>query len=227
MSQPLTGAINALTTYANSVTGASDTTLSDAVESLADGYGGGGGDDLLAKRLNDTLVEYYSEEVTKVPDSAFFGSANLEKISLPNCTSIATNSFNWSSKIKKASFPRITSMGNTALAHLSALEVVDIGKSWNISTNGLQACSSLTAIIIRKTDGLVAISANSLADSSFKNGGAGGTIYIPETYYNHLGDGTSSDYKAASNWSTYDGYGTITWAKLEGSIYESVNWLQF
>lgn len=43
MSTPLTDAINALTTYANSVTGASDTTLSDAVDTLVDGYGGGGG----------------------------------------------------------------------------------------------------------------------------------------------------------------------------------------
>ena len=40
---PLTDAINALTTYANETTGASDTTLSDAVETLVDGYGGGGG----------------------------------------------------------------------------------------------------------------------------------------------------------------------------------------
>lgn len=43
---PLTDAINALTTYANSVTGASDTTLSDAVATLASGYGGGGGETL-------------------------------------------------------------------------------------------------------------------------------------------------------------------------------------
>lgn len=42
---PLTDAINALTTYANETTGASDTTLSDAVETLVDGYGGGGGSD--------------------------------------------------------------------------------------------------------------------------------------------------------------------------------------
>ena len=42
MAQPLTDAINALTTYANTVTGASDTTLSDAVATLASGYGGGG-----------------------------------------------------------------------------------------------------------------------------------------------------------------------------------------
>lgn len=42
MSTPLTDAINALTTYANEITGKSDTNLPDAVRSLADGYGQGG-----------------------------------------------------------------------------------------------------------------------------------------------------------------------------------------
>lgn len=37
---PLTDSIEALTTYANQVTGASDTNLSDAVYTLAQGYGG-------------------------------------------------------------------------------------------------------------------------------------------------------------------------------------------
>ena len=41
MSTPLTDAINALTTYANEITGKSDTNLPDAVRSLADGYSGG------------------------------------------------------------------------------------------------------------------------------------------------------------------------------------------
>lgn len=40
MTTPLTDGINALTAYINEVTGASDTTLSDAVESLVAGYGG-------------------------------------------------------------------------------------------------------------------------------------------------------------------------------------------
>lgn len=42
MATPLTDSINALTTYANEVTGQSDTNLSDAVHTLASGYGGGG-----------------------------------------------------------------------------------------------------------------------------------------------------------------------------------------
>lgn len=41
MSTPLTDSINALTTYANEVTGQSDTNLSDAVHTLASGYGQG------------------------------------------------------------------------------------------------------------------------------------------------------------------------------------------
>lgn len=41
MATPLTNSINALTAYANEVTGASDTTLNDAVHTLASGYGGG------------------------------------------------------------------------------------------------------------------------------------------------------------------------------------------
>lgn len=42
VTEDLTDSINALTAYANEITGKSDTTLSDAVASLADGYGGGG-----------------------------------------------------------------------------------------------------------------------------------------------------------------------------------------
>ena len=44
MSTPLTDGINALTAYANEVTGESNQTLSDAVESLVAGYGQGGGE---------------------------------------------------------------------------------------------------------------------------------------------------------------------------------------
>ena len=39
MTKVLTSKIEALTTYANGITGKNDTTLSDAVASLANGYG--------------------------------------------------------------------------------------------------------------------------------------------------------------------------------------------
>ena len=79
MSTPLTDSINALTTYANEVTGASDTNLSDAVHTLASGYGQGGGDaTLITKTIiengtyfaEDDDADGYSEVTVNVPSSA-------------------------------------------------------------------------------------------------------------------------------------------------------------
>lgn len=56
MSTPLTDGINALTAYANETTGASDTTLSDAVGRLCEGYGES---DTLWKTI--VLEEYYDK----------------------------------------------------------------------------------------------------------------------------------------------------------------------
>ena len=83
-------------------------------------------------------------------------------------------------------------------------------------------CSVLNILVLRYSAGVVALqNVNAFNGTPFANGGTGGTIYIPKSLYDHLGDGTSSDYKAASNWSTVNGYGTITWAKIEGSYYET------
>ena len=61
MSTPLTDSINALTTYANEVTGASDTNLSDAVHTLASGYGQGGVNYLdYASHLSEMFVNSQS-----------------------------------------------------------------------------------------------------------------------------------------------------------------------
>lgn len=87
--------------------------------------------------------------------------------------------------------------------------------------NILKNCSSLNTLVLRKTSISYMSNVNTLSGTPFASGGTGGTIYIPESLYNHLGDGTSSDYKAATNWSIYEGYGTITWAKIEGSQYEN------
>ena len=78
----------------------------------------------------------------------------------------------------------------------------------------------MDTLIIRGTSRSQLININALSNTPFKNGGGGGTIYIPKALYDHLGDGTSLDYKSATNWSTVDGYGTITWAQIEGSEFE-------
>lgn len=68
---PLTDAINALTTYANEITGKSDETLSDAVESLVDGYGGGGGIRKVTGTITGNGKNTIGIPATSAPDVVF------------------------------------------------------------------------------------------------------------------------------------------------------------
>ena len=91
---PLTDAINALTTYANTVTSASDTTLSDAVATLAAGYGGGGSSalyKLLDKSITDNDIDW--SQVTGVKDWAFYQCASLTSIGNPTIGQLPASGF--------------------------------------------------------------------------------------------------------------------------------------
>lgn len=73
----LTSRIQALTSYANEVTGASDTTLADAVATLADGYGSGGvsngsfvGDNTSAVTINTGLSSVHGFTIYRTDNGA-------------------------------------------------------------------------------------------------------------------------------------------------------------
>lgn len=109
MATPLTDSINALTQYANETTGKQDTTLSDAVGSLVEGYGGSDEDELLLKVLNRTI----SGDVTincieNLGRYAMSFCANLTSLSLPNCTEIEYMAFNSCSALQKVSLKNCT-----------------------------------------------------------------------------------------------------------------------
>lgn len=134
------------------------------------------------------------------PDNTFQDCSGLTSIVMPNFTN---------------------QYGNNVFNGCTNLEIVDYGGR-RIGNNEFQNCGKLKTIILRSTTyftWLYAISA--FNGTPFANGGTGGTIYIPKQYYDQLGTGSSEDFKAATNWSTVDGYGTITWAQIEGSQYEN------
>lgn len=109
---------------------------------------------------------------------------------------------------------------NYMIADCPNLLAADLAAS-KLETNMFNGDSSLNTIILRKTSIVTLSNVNAFTNTPFKSGGTGGTIYIPKSLYDHLGDNSSSDYKAASNWATINGYGTITWAAIEGSTYET------
>lgn len=117
--------------------------------------------------------------------------------------------------------PNTATIGGEALEDLTSCTIVDLGAVSQLTARVLQNDTSLTTIILRATSRVSMQATNALNNTPFASGKSGGTIYIPKSLYDHLGDGTSDDYKVASNWSAYDGYATITWAKIEGSQYEN------
>ena len=84
MSTPLTDSINALTAYANETTGKQDATLSDAVGSLVEGYGGGDSGRIVSNALSVqgmySTTEENSSHTPQLPKKMEFD--------LPYCSNI-------------------------------------------------------------------------------------------------------------------------------------------
>ena len=199
--------------------------------------------------MSDAVIA--SNNVTTVQKSALRAYENSFSISFPNCTEIHEDAFRQAhittaylpnlttlvgrnqfreSTLSYAIFPKLSNIGsgdafeavngtkNSLLgADLGAKSLVN---SITISQWTFYLCTSVV-IILRYPQVCPLGNINAFEKSRYGSGGTGGTIYIPKSLYDHLGDGTSLDYKAATNWSTINGYGTITWAKIEGSQYEN------
>ena len=86
------GKLNNLLTAANAKTGESDTTLTDAVQTLIDGYGQGGGgisiDDLATNTAPSGAITL-GNGVTMLADYAFAGKS-ITSITAPNVTHVTT-----------------------------------------------------------------------------------------------------------------------------------------
>lgn len=197
---PLTNAINALTTYSNTVTGASDTTLSEAVATLASGYGGGG----------DSVAT-----VMKTIGSDCFRFVHLpETLIFPNVTRLDSRCFGGATGLKTLVLPAVSSLDSYPLADNVVIQTIDFGE--NTPTFGSYALSgdtSLTTLILRKTSGVIALgSLNAFNNTPFNNG-SGGTVYAPQALI--------SSYQSANNWSTILGYANNNIQAIEGSYYET------
>lgn len=124
----------------------------------------------------------------------------LREIHMPNLgTSIALN----------------LNFGSTTAANACQhLEVCDIGKAKSIAANTFANCYKLQTLIMRRT-GSVTTCANVNAFLNTPVRGRSGLtakIYVPQALID--------TYKAASVWTTINGYGYVEWLPIEGSEWE-------
>lgn len=203
MATPLTDAINALTTYANETTGQSRTTLSDAVGDLVAGYGQGGGDaDSLLGSVTDLSQGLrYATLPSKSNFATLTKTPNYGLAGVTGCTILV--------------LPAITTIGNYTFADNTTITTYDIGASYTNSISAwlFSGSTSMNTLILRSTSLVSCADNRAFNQTCFWSGGSGGTIYVPSALL--------SSYPSASQWSAINGYGTVTWAAIEGSQYEN------
>ena len=158
--------------------------------------------------------------LTSITGGSTFRNTNLVTVNLPKLASMSSSYvFSDNTLLEIGVFPSFTASNQSFRG--SKFLTLDFGKKISIGNYWFTDCGRLTTLILRSTELCPCTNTGGFNGTPFKNGGTGGTIYIPKSLYDHLGDGTANDYKNATNWSTLDGYGTVTWAKIEGTQYEN------
>lgn len=204
-------------------------------------------DYIFYKRSGITSIT--GKSVTKLGVEPFSYCDNLEKLSLPNATSMTNgfvSPFRSCLKLKEIHLPRIQFPSTDSVFAGLTIEFIFLPstkaftpRTFNNCTNlktvvspslsdiaslgsyVFQNCTNLKTLVLGNSSVVATRSTNHFDGTPFAEGGSGGDIYIPKTLYDHLGDGSDKDYLANSVWNTINGYGTITWHPIEGSEYET------
>ena len=152
---------------------------------------------------------------------AFYKHTGITSVHLTSAEHIPTYFCAEASSLETFVGRVLTECQTATFLYCTNLIAIDILGGGTVGVDFIRFASKCDTIILRNSSLTSLTNYNVFRGSRYASGGAGGTIYIPKSLYDHLGDGTSLDYKAATNWSTVEGYGTITWAQIEGSIYET------
>ena len=179
------------------------------------GGGGGGGDDAY-KFIDDSFSgDYVNNSITKLRNYAFnYYTGHDFTFSSSSATSIGYNVFQ-GSNITSFSAPNLSGTTNNASAFNAAkkLTFLDLGTLGKIASNFAYNANKLTTIVLRNTSVVTLDNVNAFGNTPIRGyDSLSGTIYVPQNLI--------ASYQSASNWSTVYGEGHVTFAKIEGSIYE-------
>ena len=177
-------------------------------------------------RCTSLAITTIPSGVTSIGSSAFYQCTGLTSIYCAgNISNLSGGAFNGNSlypmALTRAEFPNMTAysistvFGNsTATSACQQLEMVDLGQAAYLSNNAFNNCFKLATMVLRKTGTICALGAASALNNTPMSGynGLTGTVYVPNALI--------STYRTASNWSTLYNNGTVSFQKIEGSIYE-------
>lgn len=164
--------------------------------------------------------------VTSIGQYAFANCDGMETFTAPGSISnLGTYTFNGASghvmALREIHMPNLgtgialnLNFGSTTAANACQhLEVCDIGKVKSIAANTFANCYKLQTLIMRRTSVTTCANVSAFLNTPIRGrNGLTAEIYVPSALID--------SYKAASVWSTINGYGYVEWKAIEGSEWE-------
>lgn len=164
--------------------------------------------------------------VTSIGQYSFANCEGMETFTAAGAIStLGTYTFNGASghvmQLRECHMPNLgtgialnLNWGNATAANACQnLEVCDIGKAKSIAANTFANCYKLQTLIMRRTSVTTCANVSAFLNTPVRGrSGLTATIYVPSALID--------SYKAASVWTTINGYGYVTWEAIEGSPYE-------
>lgn len=164
--------------------------------------------------------------VTSIGQYSFANCDHMETFTAAGAIStLGTYTFNGASRhvmaLREIHMPNLgtdialnLNFGSTTAANACQhLEVCDIGKAKSIAANTFANCYKLQTLIMRRTSVTTCANVNAFLNTPLRGRNSlTANIYVPSALID--------SYKAASVWTTINGYGFVTWNAIEGSPYE-------
>ena len=164
--------------------------------------------------------------VTSIGQYSFANCDGMETFTAPGAIStLGTYTFNGASghvmALREIHMPNLgtgialnLNFGSTTAANACQyLEVCDIGKAKSIAANTFANCYKLQTLIMRRTSVTTCANVSAFLNTPVRGRNSlTAKIYVPSALID--------SYKAASVWTTINGYGFVEWLPIEGSEYE-------
>lgn len=192
---------------------------------------------------NDQLTAVYAPNAISARAYAFDGCTHVESCDFTNLEQVDSYTFRYfgqESSLSVLHLPKLTNqLGGSSFSYMGTsthpvtivlpkiqrlqsssfsytyFDAVDLGPAlYQIGTYCFRG-GKCPLVILRRASSLIGLD-NANALTAF---GATTTVYIPKALYDHLGDGSSLDYKAQASWKAKAA--SVQWACIEGSQYET------
>lgn len=191
-----------------------------------------------AKPTGEVTVETAVTSNASAQQYSLHRRTGITKLNLPNFTYIPTYYSTYLTSCTEINAPKAVTIGENSLRNNTAMVYAIYPKAREILANAFQAntallradfggnatasnsqgfyrgnifngCTKLNFLVIRSTTRFYLYSTNVFTGTPFASGGAGGTLYVPQSLV--------SSYQSATSWTTILGYSTNQIKSIEST----------